>query len=128
MAEQMFQPLMGPLCRNPCPAWPASTFPCQSLMPVHAPSRPSSCVHQGSSPAEPTEYSKARPRRQGGQRAVMGDTSESLDLTCPKEFVGPPGSAAPLAQPFAVVTSSQVGCKYGVVALSPSPSCSTAGA
>uniref|UniRef100_A0A1D2AG52 Myb-like, SWIRM and MPN domain-containing protein 1 n=1 Tax=Auxenochlorella protothecoides TaxID=3075 RepID=A0A1D2AG52_AUXPR len=62
---------------------------------------------EGSSPAEPTEYSKARPRRQGGQRAVMGDTSESLDLTCPKEFVGPPGSAAPLAQPFAVVTSSQ---------------------
>jgi len=58
--------------------------------------------------AEPTEYAKNRPRRQvASAMAHLGDTTESLDLTHPANFVGPPGSGAPLAQPFSVSMSSE---------------------
>ncbi|PNH09515.1 Myb-like protein G [Tetrabaena socialis] len=54
-------------------------------------------------PSAQTEYSRNRPRRElAGQRAHVGDTSESLQLVKPHEFQGPPGSGAPMAQPFSV--------------------------
>eukprot|EP00887_Chlorella_sp_A99_P000761 scaffold5.g761.t1 len=37
-----------------------------------------------------------------GQRAQLGATTEALDLTVPRQFVGVPGSGGPQAQPFAV--------------------------
>jgi protein MYSM1 len=60
-----------------------------------------------SSPPEPTEYSKNRPRRQLiGSRATMGDTTESTDLTTLQEFIGPVGSEGGRCQPFEVTLSS----------------------
>lgn len=57
---------------------------------------------------EPTEYAKNRPRRQvASAKAHLGHTTESLDLTTPQNFVGPPGSGAPLSQPFSVTISSE---------------------
>lgn len=58
-------------------------------------------------PGERTEYARNRPRREVGQKARLGETTESLELTHLQEFVGPPGSGTPLAQPFSVV----VDCK-----------------
>ena len=40
---------------------------------------------------------------------ALGHTSESLELVKCHEFVGPPGSGAPLAQPFSVEVDAQVG-------------------
>ena len=54
---------------------------------------------------EPTDYAKARPRRQVGQKTRMGETTESCELTSLSEFVGPAGTGAPLAQPFKVSVS-----------------------
>jgi len=58
--------------------------------------------------AERTEYARSRPRRDVGQRAKLGETTESLELTSLQEFVGPPGTGAPAAQPFTVTLDSQV--------------------
>lgn len=50
-----------------------------------------------------TEYARNRPRRElATLRNTLGDTSESLDLCECMEFMGAPGSGAPLAQPFTV--------------------------
>ncbi|KAK2078540.1 hypothetical protein QBZ16_003380 [Prototheca wickerhamii] len=69
---------------------------------------PAQCAAPPAKPApEPTEYVRNRPRRAANVKLSLGDTSESLDLTCPRDFVGAPGSAASLAQPFAVLCSSQ---------------------
>lgn len=69
---------------------------------------PAQCAAPPAKPApEPTEYARNRPRRAANVKLSLGDTSESLDLTCPRDFVGAPGSAASLAQPFAVLCSSQ---------------------
>lgn len=58
-------------------------------------------------PPQQTEYARNRPRRElAGQRAQMGNTSESLQLVKPQAFMGLPGSGAPLAQPFTVDMSS----------------------
>lgn len=54
---------------------------------------------------EQTEYAKARPRRQVGQKTRLGETTESCELTLPSDFVGPAGTGAPLAQPFKVTIS-----------------------
>ena len=60
-------------------------------------------------PCEPTEYAKNRPRRAAaGQKNAMGQTTESLELLKCLEFVGPPGSGAPQAQPFHVDVHPQV--------------------
>ncbi len=56
----------------------------------------------------PTEYVKNRPRRQQAVRTKLGETTESLDLTMPCEFVGPCGTGAPLSQPFAVTMTREV--------------------
>lgn len=64
-------------------------------------------------PPEPTEYVKNRPRRETGRTAMaLGHTSESLELVKCCEFVGPPGSGAPLAQPFQVEVDAQVRSSY----------------
>lgn len=69
--------------------------------------QPINSVEDGFSGAfEATEYAKNRPRRQLAS-AHVGATTESLDLTHPQEFVGPQGTGAPLAQPFAVSISSE---------------------
>ncbi|KAK9816984.1 hypothetical protein WJX72_007805 [[Myrmecia] bisecta] len=58
---------------------------------------------------EPTEYAKNRPRREAaGPRNTLGHTTESLELCRLVDYVGPPGSGAPLAQPFSVEVSAQV--------------------
>jgi SHAQKYF class myb-like DNA-binding protein len=54
---------------------------------------------------EQTEYAKARPRRQVGQKNRLGETTESCELTLPSDFMGPAGTGAPLAQPFKVTIS-----------------------
>lgn len=60
-------------------------------------------------PPEPTEYAKNRPRRDTGRGAMaLGHTTESLELVKCCDFVGPPGSGAPLAQPFQVEVDAQV--------------------
>ncbi len=60
-------------------------------------------------PPEPTEYARNRPRRDvQGQKAMLGHTTESLELVKCMDFVGPPGSGAPLAQPFQVHVQAQV--------------------
>jgi hypothetical protein len=60
-------------------------------------------------PPEPTEYARNRPRRDvQGQKAMLGHTTESLELVKCMDFVGPPGSGAPLAQPFQVHVEAQV--------------------
>ena len=41
-------------------------------------------------------------------RNQLGETSESLELLKCADFVGPPGSGAPLSQPFSVAVSQQV--------------------
>ncbi len=41
-------------------------------------------------------------------RNELGETSESLELIKCTDFVGPPGSGAPLAQPFSVAVSEEV--------------------
>jgi hypothetical protein len=41
-------------------------------------------------------------------RNELGETSESLELIKCSDFVGPPGSGAPLAQPFSVAVSEEV--------------------
>ena len=59
--------------------------------------------------AEPTEYAKSRPRRERQEpRMALGHTSESLELLICEDFVGPPGSGAPQAQPFRVSVNPQV--------------------
>ena len=78
-----------------------------------------STSHQGSPdlgpPPEPTEYVKNRPRRETGRAAMaLGHTSESLELVKCCDFVGPPGSGAPLAQPFQVEVDAQVHCCLGI--------------
>eukprot|EP00877_Chromochloris_zofingiensis_P009007 jgi/Chrzof1/435/Cz01g15230.t1 len=56
-----------------------------------------------------TEYARNRPRREtAGQRLTLGTTTESLELVKCSEFVGPPGSGAPLSQPFAVDVATEV--------------------
>ena len=58
---------------------------------------------------EPTEYAKSRPRRERqGPMMALGQTSESLELLTCEDFVGPPGSGAPQAQPFRVSVNPQV--------------------
>ncbi|EFN57719.1 expressed protein [Chlorella variabilis] len=57
--------------------------------------------------AEPTEYVRNRPRRQVGRRMQLGETTESTDLTHLDSFVGPPGTGAPMAQPFQVTIDRQ---------------------
>lgn len=52
--------------------------------------------------AERTEYALARPRRETAARSAVGGTTESLELVRCLDFVGPPGSGAPLAQPFSL--------------------------
>ena len=60
-------------------------------------------------PPEPTEYAKNRPRRETARTAMaLGHTTESLELVKCCDFVGPPGSGAPLAQPFQVEVDAQV--------------------
>jgi hypothetical protein len=64
---------------------------------------------EGSGGYQQTEYARNRPRREVVmQKVMLGHTSESLDLVKCCEYVGPPGSGAPLAQPFAVEVTSQV--------------------
>ena len=41
-------------------------------------------------------------------RNQLGETSESLELLKCAEFVGPPGSGSPLAQPFSVSGAQEV--------------------
>ena len=41
-------------------------------------------------------------------RNQLGETSESLELLKCAEFVGPPGSGSPLAQPFSVSAAQEV--------------------
>ncbi len=41
-------------------------------------------------------------------RNQLGETSESLELLKCADFVGPPGSGAPLAQPFSVTVAQEV--------------------
>ena len=63
--------------------------------------------------AEATEYAKSRPRRERqGPRMALGHTSESLELLTCEEFVGPPGSGAPQAQPFSVTVHPQVAPRF----------------
>ena len=83
----------------PAPIPPApSAAPAAPLMGVPPP--PSGLAAQ-------TEYARNRPRRElAGQRATMGETSESLQLVKPQEFTGQPGSGSPLAQPYTVDMSS----------------------
>lgn len=58
---------------------------------------------------EPTEYARNRPRREIQRpQAALGHTSESLELMACANFVGPPGSGAPQAQPFRVSVHPQV--------------------
>ncbi len=58
---------------------------------------------------EQTDYAKNRPRRElPGPRNVLGVTTESLELCRLHEFVGAPGSGAPLAQPFGVHVAAEV--------------------
>ncbi len=60
-------------------------------------------------PPEPTEYAKNRPRREVGRTGMsLGHTTESLELVKCCDFVGPPGSGAPLSQPFQVEVEAQV--------------------
>lgn len=60
-------------------------------------------------PPEPTEYARNRPRRDvQGPKAMLGHTTESLELVKCLDFVGPPGCGAPLAQPFQVNVHAQV--------------------
>lgn len=67
-------------------------------------------------PPEPTDYVKNRPRRETGRTAMaLGHTSESLELVKCCEFVGPPGSGAPLAQPFRVEVSAQVSMAWSLL-------------
>ena len=56
---------------------------------------------------EPSEYVRSRPRRQVGRRMQLGETTESTDLTPLEDFVGPPGTGAPSAQPFSVTLDTQ---------------------
>lgn len=58
---------------------------------------------------EQTDYAKNRPRRElPGPRNTLGVTTESLELCRLHEFVGAPGSGAPLAQPFSVFVAAEV--------------------
>ena len=60
-------------------------------------------------PCEPTEYARNRPRRAAaGPKNAMGHTTESLELLKCLEFMGPPGSGAPQAQPFHVDVHPEV--------------------
>ncbi len=61
-------------------------------------------------PVVQTEYARNRPRREmAGQRlAMLGDTSESLDMIKCCDFVGPAGSGIALAQPFSVQVAMEV--------------------
>ena len=45
---------------------------------------------------------------------ALGHTTESLELVKCCDFVGPPGSGAPLAQPFQVEVDAQVGADYAL--------------
>ena len=68
-------------------------------------------------PPEPTEYVKNRPRRETGKSMALGHTTESLELVKCCEFVGPPGSGAPLAQPFSVEVDVQASPQTGAILL-----------
>ncbi|KAK9822060.1 hypothetical protein WJX74_004480 [Apatococcus lobatus] len=58
---------------------------------------------------EQTNYAKNRPRRElPGPRNTLGVTTESLELCRLHEFMGAPGSGAPLAQPFSVYVAAEV--------------------
>ena len=58
---------------------------------------------------EQTNYAKNRPRRElPGPRNTLGVTTESLELCRLHEFMGAPGSGAPLAQPFNVYVAAEV--------------------
>lgn len=71
---------------------------------------------------EPTEYAKSRPRRERqGPGMALGRTSESLELLACEDFVGPPGSGAPQAQPFRVSVNPQVPCISVTGSASPHP-------
>ncbi|KAK9867584.1 hypothetical protein WJX84_008166 [Apatococcus fuscideae] len=72
-------------------------------------------IHQPPGPVvdpmsrEQTDYAKNRPRRElPGPRNTLGVTTESLELCRLHEFVGAPGSGAPLAQPFSVQVAAEV--------------------
>ena len=45
---------------------------------------------------------------------ALGHTTESLELVKCCDFVGPPGSGAPLAQPFQVEVDAQVSAVYAL--------------
>ena len=81
---------------------------CKESRKQHAVRKPK--AEQQARPAmEPTEYAKNRPRREvQGPRTALGQTSESLELMACENFVGPPGSGAPQAQPFRVFVHPQV--------------------
>ena len=61
-----------------------------------------------------TEYARSRPRRAaaaaaaGARVAQLGDTSESLELVPPLEYVGRLGGGGPGAQPYTVEVDLQV--------------------
>lgn len=80
----------------------------------HDTPRGSSEAGQASAPAaerapQRTDYALARPRRQlGRQRLALAATTESSLLVQPLEFIGQPGSGAPLAQPFQLTIQAQV--------------------
>lgn len=58
---------------------------------------------------EPSEYVKNRPRREIARPSnALGHTTESLELTKCCDFMGPPGSGAPLSQPFQVEVAAEV--------------------
>ena len=86
--------------------------------PVSQPAATAHDVHNSpdlAPPPEPTEYAKNRPRREVGRSAMsLGHTTESLELVKCSDFVGPPGSGAPLAQPFQVEVDAQVGMSQHV--------------
>ena len=62
---------------------------------------------------EQTNYAKNRPRRElPGPRNTLGVTTESLELCRLHEFMGAPGSGAPLAQPFSVYVAAEVNLSH----------------
>ena len=81
---------------------------CKASRKQHAVRKPKA-EPQAQPAVEPTEYAKNRPRREvQGPRTALGQTSESLELMACENFVGPPGSGAPQAQPFRVSIHPQV--------------------
>ena len=79
----------------PPPPPPRAPSPSPSRSPTPPPPAP---------PAPRTEYAASRPRRAaaGPGKAALGATTEALDLLPCRPFLGPPGSAGPHAQPYAL--------------------------